>query len=283
MAQLESREMDLAKAALELAETAANRANTNVERAQAVVDDAQQALNRASQFFSRASQDLAAAKKEDTDAKNDLNNAKETMKAVEAKWELIEVGDAEEDDDGKVGSGSAEAPVAASGEPEPVAQSNSANDGAENGSEKKRAAVPTGQSGSANKKARSDVDIFQVKSIEVSGCGTPEVNGTYVKTGMCNGAPEFRRSGKWMGQDITFFLLRSSQRNHWFIGGGFLQLYKCRIEDDNDISPFNKVCELYYFYYYPEDDNGINPINQVWKPFLAGVAPPPKLEVNEFL
>jgi hypothetical protein len=113
------------------------------------------------------------------------------------------------------------------------------------------------------KTARNEVDISKVQSVEVSGCGIIEANGTYVKTGMRDGAPEFMRLGKWEEKVVHFFLSYSFT-NEWSIyaytGELARELYYCRVEGDGDIGPFNKAWKLYF-----------------------GVAPPPKLEAKEFL
>jgi hypothetical protein len=152
---------DNADANVELTKAAHDAAKANVELTKAA-HDAAKAVCKATEAA------YIAAMKQDKDAKEDVKDAEASLNA-----KVVDISSDEEGNDDEGKSGSAEAPVAASEEPEPVAQSNSANDGAENGSEKKRAAVPTEQSSGANKKARSDVDIFQVKSIEVSGCCTP--------------------------------------------------------------------------------------------------------------
>jgi hypothetical protein len=62
------------------------------------------------------------------------------------------------------------------------------------------------------------VDILQVRSIKVVGCGIPEVNGIYTRDGLRNVAPKFKLHRKWNGPDATFHLYRS-ERLEWYILG----------------------------------------------------------------
>jgi hypothetical protein len=221
-------EIDAIKDRLKLAKKTADNADANLKLTKAAHDSAKAVCEATEAAY-------IAAMKQDKDAREDVKDAEASLNA-----KVVDISSEEEDDEGDF-NGEVQDAFAVNGS---LIEVDGANDGRENGSEKKRAAVLTGQSSSANKKARSDVDIFQVKSIEVSGCGTPEANDTYLKTGMYDDAPEFRRSGKWKGKDATFSIRRGEDVT-WYIsvvcvlGGSTLYYYD--YEDDNDISPFNKV------------------------------------------
>jgi hypothetical protein len=102
-----------------------------------------------------------------------------------------------------------------------------------------------------------DVDIFEVESILVSGCGAPEVNGTYHRNGMYDNSPQFKH------EKHSHILLRRVSYGQWFISREDCTLYKCFSPRDSD-----------------ED---FSPINKEWNVCSRGVNPAPSLKAKDLI
>lgn len=108
---------------------------------------------------------------------------------------------------------------------------------------------------------RDSASIFLVKTLEISGCGVEEANGTY--HWINNGSCAFIRRGDWKEGKSLFAVFRSSDSRRWLLGAVATRsvLYSCRIED-------------------PSENN---PLDKEWSIARDGVNPPPKFEVKELL
>jgi hypothetical protein len=128
---------------------------------------------------------------------------------------------------------------------------------------------------SRRKKKKKKAAVSELDNVEVKGCGIPDANGTYRRyRGTC-GFPYFFIKDVNVDGSKRFFQLycrvpagstRSETRlmgGYWFIygwkDGGYCDMYKCEIQDCNDL----------------------NPINKKWVVMDKGVAPPPMLEIED--
>lgn len=98
------------------------------------------------------------------------------------------------------------------------------------------------------------VDIFEVETVQVVGCGQSEVNGMYKRVGMFSYSPQFVHHIK--GNENIF--LRRLYFGSWFISREGSTMYKC---------------------VPPQDSNeNFSPVDQEWTT-CKGTAPPPHLYV----
>lgn len=174
MAQNGLGEIQAAEARFELAKKAKARTSKHVDAANAALKAAVKAMEAA----------LNAAKHDDQEAAVDLNKAEAALKAVNSKWEVIEVDTDDED----------------------------------NHENRKRAAASVVEIDENEQKKRARYDnaatIFDAKSINVSGCSFDHMNGLYLRTETINGYPYFEHehndeyqlyhwhNGDWVIEDI---------------------------------------------------------------------------------
>ena len=107
---------------------------------------------------------------------------------------------------------------------------------------------------------RGNNNMANVVSIEVMGCGIPDANGTYVRFGVTCGVPYFYKEVKVNGKRDFFRLYRrvpaGSTRSETRLMGGYWcirgwndgdygELFKCEIQDCNDLNPINKKWVLW--------------------------------------
>jgi hypothetical protein len=129
-----------------------------------------------------------------------------------------------------------------------------------------RAAAPSSQAGAQSKRrtVQSTPESRALK-IEITGCGTQEVNGTYVRfTSFTNIAPVFSRKGEWKGKPRWFYLERTVKGN-WVIEIRTGRLFYTTTLDSD-----------------PVTGESLHPFNKNWITRGPRVLPPPTLSVVSY-
>lgn len=101
----------------------------------------------------------------------------------------------------------------------------------------------------------------------VQGAGVDEINGSYELHGELNGAPKYKRRGRWKGKDVFFFLYKYDE-NHWVISTPPAG------EDTLDLS-----ADVTDFYSYDETEGNDVP-HDGWTKAEKGVKPAPRIFVH---
>ena len=180
--------------------------------------DMRRALDDAKRALDNANQNLNVAKREDKEAARDLVKAEAALKVVNSKWEVIEQDF--EDEHNCVGK-------------------------------KRSAPVAEGDGNEHDKKSKHyhDVNIKDVKSIKVAGCGYPDANGIYHLLKYDD------HSNPVFGNQRYVLRRSSSQRrnNIWFIlySEPKRYLYKCILRDCDATDLFRDEWKVIYGYNPP--------------------------------
>jgi hypothetical protein len=114
-------------------------------------------------------------------------------------------------------------------------------------------------------------DIFEAKTVKVTGCGAHEANGLYERSGMCNRSPQFVRTGEWNGKRATFHLWR-----HW-LGYWYLGVRGVR-KGQGGTHSLERQGSIELYKYKPNDSNDVNLLGKDWVVGTDGVAPTPIFE-----
>jgi hypothetical protein len=129
---------------------------------------------------------------------------------------------------------------------------------------------------------QSQEDEYEgVKIIEVEGCGTSEINGTYTKCDIYRGKPKFSKEGRWDGRDAEFKIYYHYGSKSWCIVVGAFWHRSCCSEIQFFVASYPKIvhlCTEPRAYMYRARIDTVLPPSDGWE-LIGGDEPPPRITV----
>ena len=230
-----------------------------IDAAKQRVAAAKMSDNNATQMMETAHQMLDAARRQKDQSQKELEVASESLKAVEKRWEVIDIDSMDMSLSNKSHKrqrtvspiDSIDANNCATYAKEKETISNDDDDCAVTG--------VTDDTDDIEREANNDASGGDEMVVE--GCGIPSINGTYIKCGTYDGSPMYSKAGLWGGAQVDFSIHRCSERS-WYIsvlpggdpGGGKILFYHTVSHSTGSLSP-----------------------NNTWSVFCKGVYPAPRV------
>jgi hypothetical protein len=117
------------------------------------------------------------------------------------------------------------------------------------------------------------VDQFcDISKVIVSNAGNEEVNGNYMRDGICEGAHKFSKNGVFNGSDCTYSLFKcnvSNNTQHWYIS----------VVPHGTLPGTSNDIDFYSASVTPECH--IVPPSNGWNKAAEGTHPPPSIQVEK--
>jgi len=251
-------EVEAARNRLVAAKALAASASKNMETAEKMMNDATATLESAKKGVATAKENKAAARSQLDSTQKAIEDAEKMLKDAERRWDaidtLVEISNEAEEPSRKkrkhiVSLNNSDEPQGASNNKYGNAtQSAEDSSGAASSANTNTTAASAAQSASScrrssdtktksesnsddannnNNAAGATTDGY-IQQIEVYGCGIPEVNGTYTRTG----PKRYSKKGHWNGAPTKFKIVSTSQGKMWFIessgDSNYEMLYKTK-------------------------------------------------------